>query len=176
MAAPRDEFNWKDRDDCSGCVIGYHEVRLQQPDCPADAVALVHVGRQPRLHPNGLDSITDANPVYLTAEQAVDAALTLLDAAAMWRCNQDGPDGPPSGAVSDDDHDRRWRLHVHAASVHDCTFWVERFWDETHGEQWKATEVETGVTGAPGADAEDAILRYFADDLWPGARLSDSEA
>ncbi len=121
MAARSDEFNWSDRDDCSGCVLGYHEVRLQQPDCPA-------------------------------------------------------PDGPPSGPVADDDHDGRRRLHVHASSVADCTFWVERFWDERHGEQWKATEVETGVTGAPGADAEDAILRYFADDLWPGARLSDGEA
>ena len=152
-----DEYGWTDRDDCRGRVIGYHEVRLEQPGCPADAAALIDVG-EPPVH-----NIVMANPVYLTAEQAVDAALALLDAAAMWHCNQDGDDGPPSGPVAATDHERRVRLHVHASSVHDCTFWVER-----HEEGWKATEIETGVTGAPSTTVEAAMGNYFAGDLWPG--------
>jgi hypothetical protein len=164
-----DEYGWKDRDGCSGCVLGYHEVRLQQPDCPDDAAALIHVGNPPRQHPNGHDSVIDANPVYLTPEQAVDAALMLLDAAATWRAHYGDPDGPPNGPVADDDHDRRWRLHVHAASIADCTFWVER-----HGEGWKASEVETGVTGAPAPSVEEAMAHYFAGRLWPGGDTPDA--
>lgn len=158
------EYGWTDCDDCSGRVIGYHEVRFEQPDCPTDVAALIHVGEPPKPHPNGIDSVIDANPVYLTAEQAVDAALTLLDAAAMWRANQDTDDGPPSGPVDDADHDRRWQLHVHASSVADCTFWVE------HTDQgWKATEVETGVTGALAHSSEEAMANYFAGRLWGDA-------
>lgn len=155
---PSDEYDWKDGDDCQGRVIGYYEVRLEQPDSPRDAAALIDVGGPPRPHPNGLDSIVDANPVYLTAEQAVDAALTLLDAAAMWRnCDDESPTGP----VSADDHERRWRLHVHACSIEDCTFWVER-----HGDGWKATEVETGVTGALAPSPDKAMAHYFAGRIW----------
>lgn len=159
-----DEYGWTDDDDCRGRVIGYHEVRLEQPGCPADAAALIDVGSPPRPHPNGIDSVIDANPIYLTAEQAVDAALTLLDAAAMWRCNQESDDGPPTGPVSDDDHDRRWRLHVHACSVTDSTFWVER-----HCGGWKATEVETGVTGPLARSVEEAMAHYFAGHVWGDA-------
>jgi hypothetical protein len=156
-----DEYSWKDADGCHGRVIGYDEVRLEQGDgCPADVAALVEAGSPARPHSNGIDRVIDANPAYLTAEQAVDAALVLLDAAAKWRAEQ-SPDGPPAGPVADDDHDRRWRLHVHAASIADCTFWVER-----HGEGWKATEVETGVTGALGSSVEQAIAHYFAGRLW----------
>lgn len=153
-----DEYGWKDRDDCRGRVIGYHEVRLEQGDgCPADAAAMIDVGMPPK---NGT---VWANPVYLTAEQAVDAALMLLDAAARWRVEQD-PEGPPGGPVADDDHDRRWKLHVHAASIADCTFWVER-----HGDGWKATEVETGVTSAIGGSVEEAMAHYFAGRIWGDA-------
>ena len=156
-----DEYAWKDRDDCHGRVIGYDEVRLEQGDgCPADVAALIDVGDPPRPHPNGIDKVIDANPVYLTAEQAVDTALVLLDAAAKWRAEQ-SPDWPPVGPVADDDHDRRWKLHVHAASIADCTFWVER-----HGGGWKATEVETGVTGALGSSVEQALAHYFAGHVW----------
>lgn len=161
MTTQDDEYIWTDRDDCHGRVIGYHEVRLEQPDCPTDVAALIHVGEPPKSHPNGIDSVIDANPVYLTAEQAADVALALLDAAAMWRVNQDGDDDLPSGPVDDTDHDRRWRLHVHASSVKDCTFWVER-----HGDGWKATEVETGVTGALASSSEGAMANYFAGRLW----------
>lgn len=156
-----DEYAWTDRDDYRGRVIGYHEVRLEQPDCTTDVAALIYVGEPPKPHPNGIHSEIDASPIYLTAVQAVDVALTLLDAAAMWRANQDTDDGPPSGPVDDADHDRRWQLHVHAASVADCTFWVEQC---SNG--WKATEVETGVTGALGKSIEDAMANYFAGRLW----------
>lgn len=159
QSKPRsDEFSWKDRDRCHGRVIGYKEVRLEQPDCPDDAVALLEVGESPKPHPNGVDSIIMANPVYLTAEQAVDVALQLLDAASAG--NQTDA-WPPAGPVAADDHERRWRLHVHACSIEDSTFWVER-----RGGLYKATEVETGVTGALGMSAEIALRNYFAGRLW----------
>lgn len=154
---PRDdEYGWTDRDDCRGRVIGYGEVRLEQPDCPTDAAALIDVGLPPK---NGT---VWANPVYLTAEQAVDVALVLLDAAARWRAAEvPDDDGPPRGPVADDDHGRRWDLHRHASSIADCTFWVER-----HEDGWKATEVETGVTGALGCSVEEAMGNYFAGRIW----------
>lgn len=165
-----DEFSWKDRDSCHGRVIGHKEVRLEQPDCPDDAVALLEVGEPPKPLPprtfEGItvtDSVINANPVYLTAEQAVDVAFQLLDAAAAGRAAQSEGYGPV-GPVADDDHDRRWKLHVHAASIADCTFWVERH----DVDSFRATEVETGVTGAPASSVEDAMANYFAGRLWPG--------
>ena len=154
-----DEFSWKDRDACHGRVIGHREVRLEQPDCPDDAVALIEVGEPPKPHPNGIDSVIDANPVYLTAEQAVEVALQLLDAAALGRAIAD-PEGPPKGPT--DDRDQRWRLHVHAASIEDMTFWVEG----VEGVGFKATEVETGVTGAIAATEREALDNYFDGRLW----------
>lgn len=154
-----DEYAWKDRDRCHGRVIGHREVRLEQPDCPDDVVALLEVGEPPKPHPNGIDKVIHANPVYLTAEQAVDVALQLLDAAATGR--QTGT-WPPAGPVASDDHERRWKLHVHACSIDDSTFWVER-----HDGGWKATEVETGVTGAIADTVEAAMANYFAGRLWP---------
>lgn len=168
MTRVMDEMRWKDRDQCHGRVIGYREVRLEQPDCPEDVAALLEVGEPPKPLPprtfEGItvtDSVINANPVYLTADQAVDVALQLLDAASRWRAEQD-VEGPPVGPVLDDDHDRRWRLHVHACSIEDCTFWVER-----HDGGFKATEVETGVTGAIGGSVEEAMANYFAGVLWP---------
>lgn len=157
-----DEYGWKDCDECHGRIIGYHEVRLEQPDCPQDAAALIDVG-QPARRINHNTLVINANPVYLTAEQAVDAALTLLDAATAWRCNQERDDDSPSGPVDDSDHDRRWQLHVHASSIHDCTFWIQR-----HGDDWTATEVETGVTGALANSYKAAMSNYFDGLLWSG--------
>lgn len=159
--SPSDEYGWNDRDECHGRVIGYHEVRLEQPECGDRAAAMIEVGAPP-VRVDSSTLVINANPVYLTAEQAVDAALALLDAATAWR-DQQGRDQAPCGPVDEADENRRWRLHVHAASVNDCTFWIQR-----HGEGWKATEIETGVTGAPANSAEAAMANYFARDLWPG--------
>ena len=153
-----DEFAWKDLHRCHGRVIGYREVRLEQPDCPEDVVALLEVGESPKPHPNGIDSIIMANPVYLTADQAVEVALQLLDAATAGR--QTGT-WPPAGPVAAGDHERRWRLHVHACSIEDSTFWVER-----RGDLYKATEVETGVTGAVASSSREALNNYFEGRLW----------
>jgi hypothetical protein len=164
-----DGYQWKDRDRCHGRVIGHSEVRLEQPDCPDDVAALLEVGEPPKPLPprtfEGVtvtDSVISANPVYLTAEQAVEVALQLLDAAAAWRAEQ-SPGWPPVGPVADDDHDRRWKLHVHACSIVDSTFWVER-----HDGGYKATEVETGVTGAIADSTEAAMENYFAGRLLAG--------
>jgi hypothetical protein len=46
-------------------------------------------------------------------------------------------------------------------SIEDCTFWVER-----HGDGWKATEVETGVTGALAPSPDEAMTAFFAGRLW----------
>jgi hypothetical protein len=116
---------------------------------PDDVAALVEVGTRPRF------GIIDANPVYLTAEQCVDAALVLLDAAARARCGSE-PSGPPQGPVADDDHERRWKLHVHAASVADMTFWIER----VEG-GYRAVEVESGVDAAVAPTAREALENYW---------------
>jgi hypothetical protein len=94
-----------------------------------------------------------AEPIYLTADEAVDVALQLLDAAADWRAHTQEDHGPPQGPVLHDDEERRWKLHVAACAIEDWTVWVQR-----DGREWKATEVETGVTYAPGITPQDALL------------------
>lgn len=156
MSSPRrgksrpDEVAWKDADRCHGRVIGYDELRLEQPQCPEDAVALIEAGE-----PADVMNVVRASAAYLTPEQAVDAALVLLDAAARGRAETDEW-GPPKGPVNDDDHERRWRLHVHACSINDMTFWVEK---TENG--WKATEVETGVTAAEAPSERAAMENYW---------------
>lgn len=146
-----DELVWKDTHRHHGRVIGYDEVRLEQADVPDDVVAAIEAGDPPKPHPNGIDKVIDAAAVYLTAGQAVEAALLLLDAAQRSRWDEDGP---PKGPT--DDREQRWRLHVHACSVEDMTFWVER-----DGELYRATEVETGVSGPWRAGAEAALDAYW---------------
>ena len=52
--------------------------------------------------------------------------------------------------------DIRWQLHVLACSLSDYTFWVQRV-----DGGWRATEVETGCSGAVGATPEDALSNYW---------------
>lgn len=142
------EVRWTDQLGDHGGVVGFSEMRLEQPAAPADAVALVEAG-----HANARGFLCDA--AYLTAEQAVKAALILLDSAAAWRAEND-PGGPPKGPCADDDHQTRWQLHVHAASISDMTFWIER----VEG-GFRATEVETGVSGATAPTEQGALAMYW---------------
>jgi hypothetical protein len=149
----RDELRWKDQHLDHGGVVGYAEMRLEQPDAPADAVALVEAGHLDHEHPG--ETVADA--AYLTAEQAVEAALILLESAERWRCEQ-RPEDAPRGPT--DDRELRWRLHVCACSIEDMTFWVERV-----GSGWRATEVETGVSGQPAFTEREAMENYWRGDF-----------
>lgn len=151
MRQSGDELAWRDADNHHGRVIGYDEVRLEQsPNVPLDVVAAVEAGDPPK------DGTVWASAVYLTAEEAVDMALFLLDQAARGRAEAAPDDAMPQGCVADDDHDRRWKLHVHACALSDHTFWVEK---TENG--WRATEVETGVSAAEGVTAREALHNYW---------------
>lgn len=144
-----DEFAWKDADECHGRVIGYDELRLEQPGCPEDAVAGLEAGDPPK------DGTIWAAMVYLTANEAVEAGLALLDAA--WRgWAETRPDG--EGPVNRMSDEQRWRAHVAACSVTDMTFWVRK--DGDHPGYYEATEVETGVS-AWGVTEREAMDNYF---------------
>lgn len=150
------EQRWTDQQGDHGGVVGFTEMRLEQPDAPTDAVALIEAGHA--------DSRTEGfvcDVAYLTAGQAVKAALILLDSAAGWRAEND-PGGPPKGPCADDDQETRWRLHMHASSISDMTFWVER----VEG-GFRATEVETGVSGANAPTEREALANYWALDPQP---------
>lgn len=51
---------------------------------------------------------------------------------------------------------QRWALHVLACSFSDFTFWIER-----KDGRYRATEVESGVAGAPADNAREAMENYW---------------
>jgi hypothetical protein len=154
------EIAWTDRDGVYSRVIGFDETHLEQPKAPEDAVAMVSLGQHRIEHVKSMGRerekkwIELTEGVYLTADQAIETALLLLESAARWRAEQN-PEGPPTGPVADDDP-RRWELHVNACSISDMTFWVRKGDDG-----YTATEVETGVTAAPAPTEREALENYW---------------
>jgi hypothetical protein len=126
-----------------GRVLSRDEIRLEAGQVPDDVAAGVELA-SPATSSEFPDPVA-----FVSADQAVDLALSLLDQAAAARTDC-------WGAVDDDDHDRRWRLHVHASSLHDSTFWIER-----NQQRYRATEVETGVSGEWTGSTEAAMQSYF---------------
>lgn len=156
----RVEISLTDRDGVYTRVTNFHEAHLEQPDAPDDAVAMLSLGRHrvDRTNSMGRDRerkwIELWDGAYLTADQAVEAALLLLESAAQWRAEQVEFEGPV-GPVADDD-ERRWDLHVAACSINDMTFWVRKT-----EEGYTATEVESGCTSAPAETARGAMDNYW---------------
>lgn len=146
------DYRWNDgteAGDGHGRIIRYDELRLEQTP-PPEAVAGVEVGVRTKQHE------IEANMVYVTAEQAVEAGLALLEEAWRgWAANRADDEGP----VNRMSHDQRWRAHVAACSLTDSTFWVRE--DEQRPGYYVATEVETG-TSAWGHTAQEAMQNYYA--------------
>jgi hypothetical protein len=117
-----------------------------------------------RRDPFFLETIANSDPgVFaellaekgITSDQVADAALALLDVATVLRMNQAGS-GLPVGPVASNDYDRRWQLHLHAASVEDMSFWIE----PVEG-GFQAVEVESGCSGNVASTAREAMKNYW---------------
>jgi hypothetical protein len=83
----------------------------------------------------------------------VQAALDELGAIIQEAHEEAGEDGPD---FFDFSRDHRWRLLTLACSLDDYIFWIE-----PTGNEWKATEVETGVHGKPAMTAQEALWNYW---------------
>jgi hypothetical protein len=91
----------------------------------------------------------------LTAEQAIEAGLRLLEAATDALAETD-PSGGPVNRMTDA---QRRRAHQIACGLQDMTFWVRK--DPRWPTVYYAAEIETGV-GAWGATEQEALANYFA--------------
>lgn len=159
------EVHFKDRDGCSVGILNPDETHLQQPDAPDGVAAMIYVGEPPKpLPPRTVEGITvtdrvvNANPCYVDPEQAIEAALCLLEAAS-YALALDSPDEGPINRMT---LDQRWRAHVAAAGLQDMTIWIHKDprWPGYH----YAIEVETGV-GAWGKTEREAMDNYWAGRL-----------
>lgn len=148
------ELRWLDHHGEHGGVIGFDEMRLEQPEAPDDACALVEAGHENPQRRG--EYIVQA--AFLDAEQAVYAALVLLDSAKQWR-RQHSDSLKSSGTT--DDQGIRHELHRHAASVEDMTFWIQNLLDG----RFRATEIETDISGNPAISQREAMENYWTGNL-----------
>lgn len=110
---------------------------------------------------------SDPSGVEDAASLMVETALELLDTAAgLLAERHPNPMRTLKGTATS--RDQRARLQIHASSIDDFTFWVERLDDG----RYKATEVESGVSGEVCGSAEAAIESYWQLDR--GTRPPDT--